>query len=64
MIYVWKSLPESVRAVGLAVLAYGLYVAVAFDAAAVTDWEAYAIGVGTGLIQALGTAGLAQMGRK
>lgn len=62
-IYIWKTLPESVRAVGLALIAYGLTVLVEFEPSAVIDWKAFAVGVGVGFLHVLGTAGLAQMGR-
>lgn len=60
-IYVFKSLPEGVRAVGLALLVYVAVVLTEFEI--VTDWKAYAAAVGVGLAQALGAAILAQVKR-
>ena len=62
-IYVFKSLPESVRAVGLALLVYVLYLGVSFDPMAVTDWKAYVLAGVAGLVQAGCGAGLAQVKR-
>lgn len=60
-IYVFKSLPESVRAVGLVLLVYGAVVLTEFEV--VTDWKAYAAAVGVGFLHVLGAAILAQVKR-
>ncbi len=62
--YTWKQLPEAVRGILLALAAFFLTVLVDFDPAAVTDWKAYAVGIGVGALHVFGTATLAVLGVK
>ncbi|PZM91983.1 MAG: hypothetical protein DIU79_12290 [Actinobacteria bacterium] len=61
--YVFKPRPEAVWFVLVAVLTVLMQALAEFDPEAITDWRAWAIGIGAAMVRALGAAVLVLLGK-